>query len=65
MPVYRVDILCRGRCLTPDPLLFFQQEYEGCFETNFDVWLVRGGGRTIVVDTGFLELARMNAAPAA
>lgn len=39
----------------------------GTIETDFnrhllaDVWLVRGGGHTIVVETGFLDLARMNA----
>ncbi len=61
MPTYSVDALCLGRSPTPGPALLFQQEFGSWFETRFYAWLIRGGERVIMVDSGFTDVNRMNA----
>ncbi|MDH3669325.1 MAG: MBL fold metallo-hydrolase, partial [Paracoccaceae bacterium] len=38
---------------TPEECFLMPDPHEGAMEMDFFVWLIRGGGRTILVDTGF------------
>lgn len=58
---YQIQILLCGQTVTPGPQFFYLADYGKRYETNCYCWLVRGEGRTILVDCGLRDLAEVNA----
>jgi glyoxylase-like metal-dependent hydrolase (beta-lactamase superfamily II) len=59
---YRVRPLKCGEVLAPGPAVYLQRDYDRSYLLNVYVWLIEGGGRRILVDTGPGDPAEVNAA---
>jgi hypothetical protein len=59
---YRLELLPVGRGEVPGPELYWMREWDRWFELCFQVALIRGRGRTVLVNTGpARDLGPMNA----
>lgn len=58
---YRVRPLKCGEVLAPGPAVYLLRDYEQWYPLNVHVWLIEGGGRRILVDTGLADPAEINA----
>jgi len=60
--MYRLEMISVGRSEIPGPELFWMREWDKWFELCFQVALIRGRGRVVLVNTGPAEdLGPMNA----
>jgi hypothetical protein len=58
---YRLEMIAVGRSEIPGPELFWMREWDNWFQLCFQVALIRGAGRVVLVNTGPAEdLAPMN-----
>jgi len=58
---YRVRPLKCGEVLAPGPAVYLLRDYEQWYPLSVYIWLIEGGGRRVLVDTGPGDLAEINA----